>query len=257
MQLIPRYILKNRINIVVPMFDFITENDIVYQRNLKIYQGIINIFQFRLYNPDQKPVDSSNYTPVIVFTDSSNNEILRIIGTSLDDGSSQTKGLISFEIPENKLLDVTNQFLKYVVYLVDSNNAKVLTYSDRNFAATGTAEILKNAFPEPRDANEITQFKNQTLDNIEYFISDPLEIDTKINQTNHTIAVYAQNFSNELEIQGSLENQLSNEALWTTIIKMNIIENSINVTNFTGVFNWIRIKGIGDFNEIQKIQIKS
>jgi hypothetical protein len=56
MQLIPRYLVNNRINLVSSETGFIVEYRPVYTRDLKVYRGIDNRIQFRLLNADQKPV---------------------------------------------------------------------------------------------------------------------------------------------------------------------------------------------------------
>ena len=59
MQLVPRYLVNNRIEIISNDAGFITEYRPVYQRQLKVYRGIDNKIQFRLLNADQKPINSN------------------------------------------------------------------------------------------------------------------------------------------------------------------------------------------------------
>ena len=57
MQLIPRYLVKNKTTIVTNDTGFITEYRPVYTRQLQVYKGIDNVLEFKLLNADQKPVD--------------------------------------------------------------------------------------------------------------------------------------------------------------------------------------------------------
>ena len=61
-QLIPRYLVNNRIQIVANDSGFITEYRPVYQRQIKIYKNIDNKLQFKILNADQKPLSISGYT---------------------------------------------------------------------------------------------------------------------------------------------------------------------------------------------------
>ena len=53
MQLIPRYLVSNRITIVVNETGFVTEYRPVYNRQLQVYKGIDNKIEFRVLNADQ------------------------------------------------------------------------------------------------------------------------------------------------------------------------------------------------------------
>jgi len=63
MQLLPRYLVKNRIDIVADLAGFTTEYRPVYKRQAIVYKGIDNVLEFRLLNADQKPINTQGYTP--------------------------------------------------------------------------------------------------------------------------------------------------------------------------------------------------
>src|SRR6056300_1505422 len=65
MQLIPRYLVTNRINIVADVAGFITEYRPVYNRQIQLYKGVDNVIEFKVVNADQKAVDISTYTPTV------------------------------------------------------------------------------------------------------------------------------------------------------------------------------------------------
>ena len=57
-QLMPRYLVNNRIHIISNDSGFVTEYKPVYQRQLKVYKNIDNTLQFKVLNSDQKPLAS-------------------------------------------------------------------------------------------------------------------------------------------------------------------------------------------------------
>lgn len=64
MQKISSYLYPNRIILTADLAGFITEYKNVYQRTVKIYQGVDNILEFDIKNADQKRIELS-ISPVI------------------------------------------------------------------------------------------------------------------------------------------------------------------------------------------------
>jgi translation elongation factor EF-G len=134
MQLIPRYLVKNKIDVVSNDIGFVVEYRPVYSRQLKVYRGIDNQFQFRLLNADQKPVTITG-VPVIVVFDENNSKIIDKKCAVQDDGSSvQGRGMFNVTITENELLNIKEQYLKYNVY-IEGDESNLITYADRNFGS--------------------------------------------------------------------------------------------------------------------------
>jgi hypothetical protein len=109
MQLLPRYLVKNRTDIVANVAGFVTEYRPVYSRQLQVYKGIDNVLEFRLLNADQKPIDISTYTPRFVAFDENKNLIIEHDGVSLQTSDSTVitnKGLFSITVTENDLLNI-------------------------------------------------------------------------------------------------------------------------------------------------------
>ena len=75
MQLTPRYLVNERINVVSNDAGFFVEYRPVYSRTLNVYRNIDNTLQFRLLNADQKPVQITG-TPYIVIFDENQTKIL-------------------------------------------------------------------------------------------------------------------------------------------------------------------------------------
>ena len=254
MQLVPRYLVNNRIEIISNEAGFVTEYRPVYNRQLKVYRGIDNNIQFRLLNADQKPINSNLYTPRFVAFDEKNNMIIERDGVVQDDGSSQTRGLFTITITENDLLNVPQQYISYNVYLVDSNSDKVLTYSDSHFHNNGTIFIDGGMFPGPRDTYSLTTFAQSQSDSGIWY-SESLDAEPGINgnEALHTAVVYTDEFAGDVIVQATLDNQVTGATVWADVGTLTLTGSETEPTpiNFNGVFNHLRFKA--DANPADKI----
>lgn len=263
MQLIPRYLYNNVTNIISNDTGFIVEYRPVYSRQLKVYRGIENSIQFRTLNADQKPVDVSAKTPVLVVFDEANNKIIERTCTVQDDGSTtSTKGMLTATITENDLLNVKQQYLKYNIYFenADSNS---LTYADRNFGSAAIMYVDGNAYPGPKSSVEIVNFNFDN--NYWYAGSDDsnkitAEPGLNGNEALHTVAVYTDAYIGTLEIQATLDNDISGLNNWTTVSTLTFTgtETQPVPANFNGIYTFIRFKASADpENKITKILVRN
>ena len=262
MQLIPRYLVENKIDIISNDIGFVTEYRPVYSRQIKMYRGIDNSFQFRMLNADQKPVRISD-TPVIVVFDEANNKIIEKDCTVQDDGSTlATKGLFTVTITENQLLNIKQQYLHYNIYL-KSTNGNALTYADRNFQSAGTIYVDGNAYAGPKSSKEITTFYQEQ----DYWVAgsddtDRISADPGLNgnEALHTVAVYTDAYEGTLEIQATLDNQITGINNWTTVSTLTFdgSETQPVSSNFNGVYNYLRFKASNDPDlKITKILVRN
>lgn len=260
MQLVPRYLVKNKTIVVLDQSGFTVEFRPVYQRNLNIYKGIDNVLQFQVKNADQKPVNIAAYTPRFVAFDENSNKILDIEGVLLEDDSSATRGTFKVIISENSLLDLTQQYLTYNIYLTDVDNEKVLTYANEWFDATGVIFLSASAFPGPKPTSEANAFsKISLIDDI--WASDIVNAQPTASGSDalHTIAVYTSGYVGDIVVQGTLENQVSNGTVWADLATIAINNASEpSHANFNGVFNYIRITSTVDpSGTISKILVRN
>lgn len=258
MQLIPRYLLKNRITILASDAGFFTEYVPVYTRQIKIYRGIDNTIQFKLLNADQRPIDINLYTPQFVAFDENHKMVISHTGSvnQIDD-SSASRGLFTITITENDLLNIKRQYLRYNIYLLDSDNNKVLTYVDSHFDNNGTIFVDDYAFPGPIDSTSITSF-TEDGDNW-YSESTSANPGINGNEALHTVAVYTTNFVGSLILQATLDNN-SSTTEWADIHTFNFTgaESEPIPLNFNGVFSWIRFKTANNpLDKINQILIRN
>jgi hypothetical protein len=262
MQLIPRYLVKNRIDLVLDMIGFITEYRPVYQRQIKIYRGIDNTVQFRILNADQKPISLSGKTPKFVAFDENKNLVLEIEGTVLDDGSTRnTQGTFSILITENSLLNIDQQYLSYTVFLTDEQtNENIITYSNSYFDNGGTIYISSEAFPAVKLPVVVQQFQ-KVNSTVEEWVSETAVAEPNINSNEalHTIAIYTNNFVGSLILQATLNQQITDGVSWSNIetIEFAGTETEPTVINVIGVYKYFRFKSFSDPANITKILIRN
>ena len=262
MQLIPRYLYKNQIDVVSNDVGFVVEYRPVYSRQLKVYRGIDNKLQFRLLNADQKPVRITD-TPVIVIYDEANNKIIEKDCTVQDDGSTTaTKGQFTVSLLENDLLNVKQQYLHYNIYL-ESDSGNTITYASRGFDSAGQIYVDGTAYAGPKSSVEVENFFAVE----DYWVAgsdDANKITAEPglngNDALHTVAVYTNNYVGDLEIQATLDNQITGMNNWATVstITFDGSETEPVPASFNGVYSYLRFKATADpDNKITKILVRN
>jgi hypothetical protein len=258
MQLVPRYLVKNRIDIVANLAGFTTEYRPVYKRQALVYKGIDNVLEFRLLNADQKPINTQGYTPKFRAYDQNDSLVIEHDGTVLDDGSSATKGLFTITVTENDLLNLTDEFLKYSIYLVDENtDERILTYTDTHFGADSTLRISADAFAAPKESKTITTF----FDAGSTYVTSAIDSEPALNNNEalHTAAIYTNGYIGTVSVEATLENQISGTTDWATLETLTFTGSETEPTpvNFNGVFSYIRFRTSADPVTIPKILVRN
>lgn len=261
MQLVPRYLLKNIVNVVVNFSGFSVEYSPVYNRMIHVYRGIDNIIQFRLFNADQKGVDLSGYTPHFMAWDESNNLVLDLVGEVQDDGSSIQRGKFSVNITNNSTLDLKQQYLSYTVYLSSVDQPNTITYTDTHFGNRGTIYLSSQAFSGARPSKNITQFTRVDFDSQEY-VSETLYAEPSINSNSalHTAAIYTNGYVGSVTVQATLENNVTESTEWADLATLNFdgTEAEPVPVNYYGVLSHVRFKtDANPDGTISKILVRS
>jgi hypothetical protein len=260
MQLIPRYLVKNKIDVVLDVAGFVVEYRPVYQRQIQIYRGIDNTVQFRMFNADQKPIAIFGQTPRFIAFDENKNLVLDLDATVLDDGSSrQTRGTFAVTITENHLLNIDQQYLSYVVFLEDDlTGDKTLTYANSHFGNGGIIYISSHAFPAVKPPLEITQFLQTDLDRWE---SESASAEPAINNNEalHTIVIYSDTYAGTLTLQTTLDQQITESTRWANLSELVFTgeETEPTVINLVGIYKYFKFKTSDNPEKISKILIKN
>jgi hypothetical protein len=199
MQKIQSYLYPNRIRLTADLAEFTTEYTNVYQRTVKIYNGIDNTLEFDIQNAQQKRIDLSTLSSIeLNIMDAQGNALPNSPYAVTPMNQTTLKGLATVVIPQEDLTDLSDQNLRFSVTAA-KDGADVMLYSDSRFGATGTIELIGNAMPTFKD-NRV--YKDFTA-----------EIDLKGNPIYHGSAIPATFY----------------EAVPTTTLSF-----EIHVTGFTG-----------------------
>lgn len=255
MQLIPRYLVTNRINIVADVAGFITEYRPVYNRQIQLYKGVDNVVEFKVVNADQKAVELTTYTPTLYVFDEAKTLIVEKQGVN-----SSIKGVVTFTITENDLLNIKQQYLGYNV-LLNNANEKVLTYSHSNFDNDATMYVNARTMPGPQATYSVTQFAETDVES-DVWVSESITAQPAINgnEALHTAAVYTDSYIGDVVVQATLDNQVSDGTDWADIDTITFTGSEAEPTpiNFNGVFSYLRFKATANPAEkITKVLVRN
>jgi len=174
MRKISSYLYPNRIELLADLAAFTVEYQPVYQRIVKIYNGIDNTIEFDIKNADQKRIDLNTVSNIEM-------NVMDAGGQALPNSPytvtpTALKGIATVTIPQEDLTDLSSQFFKYSVSCV-KDGQDVLLYADSQFGAVGTIELVGSAMPTFRDERVYESFTG--------------EIDLKGTPTYHSSAIPA------------------------------------------------------------------
>ena len=159
MRKISSYLYSNRIELLADLAGFTTENNVVYQRTVKIYRGVDNVLEFDVKNADQKRLE-------LITSPTISNIRLQVMdqeGNALPHSPytvtpiSGQQGLATVTIPSTDLDSIDHQFLRYSVTATKGSNTIIL-YADSRFGGVGTIELVGNAMPSTRKSQVYTEF---------------------------------------------------------------------------------------------------
>ena len=231
MRKISSYLYPNRVILLADLAAFNVEYTNVYQRNVKIYNGIDNTIEFDIKNADQKRIDLSTLSLIqLNVMDASGKELLNSPYTVTP---TALKGIATVTIPQEDLANLTDQFLRYSVTALKDGQDTIL-YADTRFGMAGTIELIGDAMPVVRDERVYDTFT--------------AEIDLKGVPTNHTSAIPAKFYEAELTETLSFDVTLKGftGSAWIEATKKGTINpeafkgspyiNTYTFDNFTGVW---------------------
>lgn len=157
MQTIKTYLYSNTIE--VQFLDptiFTVRNNIVYNRTIKIYQGIDNPLQVVVKNQDQKPIDTTNYLVQLSIQDPSIKGSVQIIPVTMID-PLKGQGVVTIQRDIVNALD--QRIYKINIKLITiSTNAEQPLYIDDNYGAMLDLEVLPGwyeSMPLTMDSDEV------------------------------------------------------------------------------------------------------
>ena len=269
MQLLPRYLYKNKVDVVASDVGFVTEYRPVYTRQVKVYKGVDNKIQFRMLNADQKPIDISGHVIEFHAFDDEKNLVLEYNATIQDDGTSKsTKGMFYVNVTENDLLNLPSQYLNYTIFDMESCDQKVVTYTNGHFDACGTIYISDCTSPTILPSLTVNNWLK--IDDVWVAGNDEL---TKIiaqpkinkNEALHTVQFYTDAYNDKgyignIKIQGTLDNQITHETDWFEVQSVDFDGTEVRpvMSSFKGVYSYLRFEADADpADKLIKIRIRN
>jgi hypothetical protein len=130
----------------------------VYQRTVKIYNGIDNTIEFDIKNADQKRIDLSTLSMIeLNVMDMAGNELPNSPYAVIPANQTTLKGIASVTILQEDLVDLTDQYLQYSVTAV-KDGKDVILYADSKFGAVGKMELVGSALPTFRNERVYKDF---------------------------------------------------------------------------------------------------
>lgn len=155
MQKISSYLYPNRVQLLADLAGFTTEYTNVYQRTVKIYSGIDNTIEFDIKNADQKRIDLTTLSDIVM-------NVMDVSGAALPNSPyavtpTVLPGIATVTIPSSDLDGLNDQYLKYSVSAVKDFNT-IMLYADSRFGAVGTMQLDGSAIPTVRPAREFKSF---------------------------------------------------------------------------------------------------
>lgn len=182
------------------------------------------------------------------------------LGTEITFQTMSKKGVFTVNITDNDLIDLKQQYLKYVVYLVASDGQKTLTYSSDHFDAKGTMYVDGMAFPGPLATYSVTGFSEDESASLWYTESIDAQPALNGNSALHTAAVYTDGFAGTFTVEATLDNQPSLNTFWANVgsLVLDGTETEPTPINFNGVYSHIRFKVDADPTDlISKVLVRN
>jgi hypothetical protein len=269
MQKIQVYLYPNRITVLTNLDNNSanTEWRIVYQRNVKIYKGIDNVIEIEVKNNDQKRVEIGNDVLKLVLMDQSRNLIGTYTAQSMED--STQVGLARITVPTADLSDLDPQFLKFAVYKDQASGPDVLTYTDSQYGAIGTMQLLNGLdyiTTTTRVYDRFTQETNYTAgrweDRKTYYNSEGISLnDYRAKQvTEVRLKIKLTDFYGTVKVEGTKTEVIGNESFRNPKILLDFTWNG-----YTGIWttdplpidelNYLRVRYIKTAGSLDSVSL--
>lgn len=252
MQNLPIYLYSNVLNVTLDLDATVRGvNQVMYQRDLKIQKGIKNQVRIQFKNSDQKKIRIYN-TQTFVFSmfDAVNRRLMVEKELEiLDVETTSTKGLALLTLNESDTLDLDRSSYQFTIKLLDSDGTYLPTYSNTYYGMAGTLHLTNEVYPVLQDSKKIIAFTKHWNDYLLKYEhkSGHIYADPAFNGNNalHTIAFYLSAFRGTVYIDGTLDNNPSQDTSYSVIDSREYSEFSgIDYVNFNGVYSHIRVRYI-------------
>ena len=281
MQKISSYLYSNRVQLLADVVAldaaYPVEWKIVYQRPVKIYKGVDNVITLDVKNADQKRINIFGKTIRVVVMDQTEKEINTYTATVLDDGSTvdALTGIATVTISESDLANLQPQFLKFSVYMVNSDTTKTLLYGDSKYGSHGAIELLGGVMPKSRPVQTYDDFQQNTnyqglavSERIVTYYSSAIPVKFYEGEatTSVTVEVALTNFVGTVSVEATKSPVIGNEAFLSPAFVVSRIYDEAHMSSDTEIatfvidvtdYTYIRVKYTNSAGSVDSFQVIS
>lgn len=252
MQNLPVYLYANTLDITLDLDPTVRGvNRVMYQRDLKIQQGLKNQVRIQFKNSDQKRIPISN-TQTFVFSmfDATNQRmVLEKELEVLDVATTATRGLALLTLDESDTVDLTKSSYQYSIKLAAGNGTYLPTYTNTYYGIAGTLHLLRDVYPVLQDSVVISSFNKHWDDENDRYEhrTGHVYANPEYNRNNslHTMAFYLTGYRGTILVEATLSNSPSDNSSYAVIQTLPYSNfTGVDYVNFSGVYSYVRLKHI-------------
>jgi hypothetical protein len=238
MRKISSYLYPNRIQLLADVAGSIpTEYTNVYQRTVKIYQGVDNVLEFDIKNADQKRLELVTDPTITDITLNVMDEAGNDVGSYAVDTATGLKGIAKAIIPSADLANFTPQFFRYSVTATKDTHTIPL-YADSRFGAVGTIELIGSAMPVTRASRVFDTF-NGEIDFAGTVMKHSSAIPAKFYEARPT-----ETLTFDVQISSGFLGQVYLESTKDMTISVNSWTHSTKTTIFDNIASGVKTSGV-------------
>lgn len=248
MQKISRYLYPNRIELLADLAGFTVEFTNVYQRTIKIYNGIDNIIEFDIKNADQKRIDLTTFSQIQM-------NVMDVSGNALPSSpyivnTTQIKGIATVTIPSDDLISLSEQSLVYSVTAI-KDNQDVMLYADARFSAVGYLQLSNNAMPQTKPSRTFDTFTAEIdLNGVPIYHSSAISCKTyeAIPSTTMSFEIHVTGFVGAIWIDATKNDTINLEAFKAAGKPFGSWTQTPTDGKYTGIIPFAATVPIGDYS---------
>ena len=232
----------------------------MYDGHHKLHKGIDNTLRFKIKDTDRKPIDLTNKTVIWKMYDRESRENVLFRYPVV---TNATKGMCSLTVTTADTIMLPEGFYQFAMYTVEDGVEQII-YTDTYDNAHGVVEVVDDVYPEfePSQETSIFYFDGTNYTSSVFDGSG----NTVKSRSIHTFALYFENFTGVVHIQGDLSVQpSSSDSDWFDLTPRLMYDKDITINNETGVLgyviqanvNWIRIQFTKTSGELTKVLLRN
>lgn len=253
MQKLPIYLYPNILEVILDVNNEKGNFTDMYQRDIVIQKGVKTDIQLQFKNSDQKDINISSSTFVMLVVDPQDRQArIQKAVTLIDDGVTRSKrGLGTVTFLESDTINLESKIYSFAV-LKQEQTGLSATYSNTYYSTVGRLELREDIYPMSKPSQKTTVFQSYMPNDVYSFVSDYFYADPQLQNGRaiHTIAVYSRDFTGKLYVDATLDTTPSTYGNFDTV-KTKQLNSYTGITylNFYGIFSRVRLRFEKDLSD--------